>query len=73
MSQHHSKYSIWFFTGALLLTYGILIASAGFREFSHPEAHPVQLAELHIDFWWGLLLIVIGSIYVWAYFPSRQK
>ena len=44
--------SIWFFIGALLLVYGILITGAGLYELSNPPEHPVVHAELHAGIWW---------------------
>ena len=38
--------SIWFFTGALLLIYGVLILATGVWALSHPPEHPVVLASL---------------------------
>lgn len=73
MSHHHSRYSIWFFTGLLLFIYGVMIAGAGALEFNQPSAGNIKMAELHINFWWGLFLLVLGAVYLWIYAPSRQK
>jgi hypothetical protein len=61
---------IWFFIGALLLVYGVLILGAGLYGLAHPPA--VALAQLHVGVWWGLLLIAIGALYVRAYRPGRM-
>jgi hypothetical protein len=63
--------SIWFFIGALLLVYGVLILGAGIYGLSHPPA--VQLAELHVGIWWGVLLVVLGAVYSYAFFPRRKN
>jgi hypothetical protein len=60
---------IWFFIGALLLVYGVLILGAGIAGLFHPPH--VVLAELHVGIWWGALLIVIGVFYVWTFRPGR--
>jgi hypothetical protein len=60
---------IWFFIGALLLVYGVLILGAGIVGLFHPP--PVELAELHAGVWWGALLVVIGGSYVWLFRPGR--
>lgn len=73
MSFHDSKYSIWFFTGILLLIYGVLITGAGIYNYSGYGSRDIVLSELHIDLWWGLLLLVIGAIYCWFYLPARRK
>ena len=54
--------SVWYFIGWLLLVYGILILGAGLDILS-VQAPPV-MAELHIGIWWGLLLIIIGLVYI---------
>ena len=60
---------IWFFIGALLAVYGVLILGAGLAGLSDPPR--VVLAELHAGIWWGALLIAIGGLYVWAFRPGR--
>jgi hypothetical protein len=60
---------IWFFIGALLAVYGVLILGAGIAGLFNPPR--VVLAELHAGIWWGALLIVIGGLYVWVYRPGR--
>jgi hypothetical protein len=60
---------IWFFIGALLLVYGVLILGAGIFGLFHPP--PVVLANLHAGIWWGALLVVIGLGYVRAFRPRR--
>jgi hypothetical protein len=55
--------SIWFFSGILLLAYGVLIFITGLWELSHPPAHPPVLYQLHAPLWWGGLMIVGGLFY----------
>jgi hypothetical protein len=62
---------IWFFIGALLAVYGVLIFGAGVYGLFHPPA--VALANLHAGLWWGALLVVIGLTYVRAYRPRGEK
>ena len=59
--------SIWFFIGALLLIYGVLILIASL----FPSDRPVVLAELHVGIYWGVLLIVLGAIYSFKFRPGR--
>ena len=61
--------SIWFFVGALLLIYGVLILGAGLYERAVPSEHPVVLANLNAGIWWGALLLVLGSVYTWRFRP----
>jgi hypothetical protein len=65
--------SIWFFIGALLLVYGILIMGAGLYELSTPPEHPVVRADLHAGIWWGALLIALGAFYSLRFSPWRKK
>jgi len=60
---------IWFFIGALLAVYGVLILGAGIAGLFHPPR--VALANLHAGIWWGALLVVVGLAYVRAFRPRR--
>ena len=64
--------SIWFFIGALLLIYGILITGAGIYELSNPPAHPVVHAELHAGIWWGASPADSGNL-LFGEIPSRPE
>jgi FtsH-binding integral membrane protein len=70
--MHKHYISIWFFIGALLLVYGILITAAEFYGLSHPPPQPVVLAQYHAGLWWGVLLIILGGIYVIRFRPGKQ-
>ncbi len=61
---------IWFFIGALLAVYGVLILAAGIVGLFHPPK--VALASLHAGVWWGALLLAIGLAYVAAFRPRRK-
>ena len=71
--------SIWFFIGALLLVYGILILGAAIYGLSHPpEMQTVLSGRMqHIvsraGLWWGGLLIAMGAIYTYFYWPNNKK
>ncbi|HZT38197.1 MAG TPA: hypothetical protein VFA28_09870 [Bryobacteraceae bacterium] len=65
--------SIWFFIGAVLLIYGILILGAGVYSAAVPESNPVVLANLHAGVWWGILLIALGAFYSLRFSPWRRK
>ncbi|HEX3741460.1 MAG TPA: hypothetical protein VHV29_17310 [Terriglobales bacterium] len=70
MSEKHHIVPVWFFVGVLLLVYGVLIFISGLVEWSHlPDT---VLAELHAPVWWGMLLIVLGSVYCWLFRPGRK-
>jgi hypothetical protein len=42
------------------------------RKIEAPTEHPVKLAEMHVDVWWDILLLVIGMIYTIKYRPSKE-
>jgi hypothetical protein len=63
---------IWFFVGALLLIYGVLILSAALYELIAPPQRPVVLANLHAGIWWGALLIALGVFYTRRFRPGRR-
>jgi hypothetical protein len=67
----NTRVSIWFFIGLLLTVYGVLITGAGFYGLAHPPA--VRLGALHAALWWGLLLVAIGGLYTYVFFPTRAK
>jgi len=60
---------IWFFSGVLLLAYGVLITATGIWELSHPLANPPVLNNLHAPIWWGGMMAVAGLIYILRFRP----
>jgi hypothetical protein len=73
MTQAKQQISIWFFVGILLLVYGVLILGAGIYGAVNPAANAVVLADLHVGIWWGALLLILGAVYSWIFYPSRRK
>jgi hypothetical protein len=68
MEDEH-QIPIWLFIGGVLTVYGVLILGAGvYGLFSPPD---VKLYSLHADLWWGVLLTIVGSGYVWKFWPWR--
>jgi hypothetical protein len=66
--------SIWFFIGALLLSYGIIIFIANVYEAFVPTfGHTIVLRELNFGIWWGILLTIIGAVYFWTFRPWKNK
>jgi hypothetical protein len=70
MGEDHHIIPVWFFVGLLLLTYGVLILATGIAEFSDPP--PTVLSELHAPVWWGGVLMLIGGIYVFSFWPKKS-
>ncbi len=72
MESEH-QVPIWFFIGALLLVYGVIIMAAGVYAlvFPPPPEARVALFELHADLWWGLLMAVVGLYYCLRFNPRR--
>jgi hypothetical protein len=66
---------IWLFIGGILLLYGVLIFAAGVYALISPPPPDsrVALFHLHADVWWGLLMVVVGSIYVHRFWPGRRR
>lgn len=61
--------SIWFFSGILLLAYGVLIAATGLWELAHPPTHPPVLFHLHAPIWWGGMMAAAGLAYTIRFRP----
>ena len=67
--ERHHILPVWFFTGVLLLVYGVLILVSGLSEWSSPP--DVALTGLHAPVWWGALMTVVGLIYTLIYRPRK--
>ncbi len=63
--------SIWFFSGLLLLSYGILITATGLWELGHPPVHRPELYGLHAPIWWGGLMLLMGLFYTFRFRHHR--
>lgn len=71
--DHDKQIPIWFFIGALLAVYGVLITASGIYDWIHPPAHKVALWHLHAAVWWGGLLFVFGMVYVIRFWPRAGE
>ena len=72
--EHDKQIPIWFFIGVLLTVYGVLIFASGLYGWFNPPPKAAQVAlwELHADVWWGILLTVVGGVYVTRFRPGRE-
>lgn len=68
-----SMISIWFFVGCLLLVYGGLILAAGIRNYSAVSTPDVVMQNLHLQLWWGIGLLILGTVYTIRFFPRGLK
>jgi hypothetical protein len=73
MEHHDKQIPIWFFIGAILAVYGVLITASGILGWINPPAQKIALWELHADVWWGALLVVFGLFYVVRYWPTKEE
>jgi hypothetical protein len=64
--------SIWFFIGALLAVYGLLIVGSGVYELANPPENPVTLAHLRPALWWGALMVALGAVYLTKFRPGKE-
>ncbi|HBY60273.1 MAG TPA: hypothetical protein DEH78_10650 [Solibacterales bacterium] len=71
MSGTKHAISIWFFIGALLTIYGVMILGSGIYYLSHPLPHPVVLSEYRAELWWGVMLLVLGIFYCVKFPPGK--
>ena len=65
--------SIWFFIGALLAVYGVLILGSGIYSLYVPSTVVVAEPQLHIPIWWGAIMLVFGLIYAIRFRPNRSQ
>ena len=63
---------IWFFIGALLATYGLLILGEGIYQIFVPPANEIALANFHLAVWWGCGMLGLGSFYLVRFWPGRR-
>lgn len=61
--------SIWYLVGLMLLAMGAVITITGIYHLTTPSETKTVLAELHPDFWWGLVMLAVGG----AFFFGGRK
>ena len=55
--------SIWFLVGLMLLAMGAVITLSGAYHLLNPPETKTVLADLHADFWWGLVMVAAGAVF----------
>jgi len=70
--MHSSGISIWFFIGALLTVYGVMIFGYGLYELASHQTAGVVLADLHAPVWWGALMLALGLFYSVRFRPGKN-
>jgi len=73
--QSEHQVPIWFFIGALLLIYGVVILGVGLWHLVSPPPPEARVAlyDLHADIWWGALMALTGALYVTKFRPDRKQ
>jgi heme/copper-type cytochrome/quinol oxidase subunit 3 len=75
MHDHDKQIPIWFFIGALLAVYGLIIAGYALLTLHQPPPPnmPEEIYKLHAPIWWGVLLACLGIFYVVRFWPSKPE
>lgn len=71
MRERHHMLPVWFFIGVLLTIYGVIILITSIVDWSQPSQ--VILAQYHAGLWGGILLLLIGVLYVLKFRPRRPS
>ncbi len=72
MESEH-QIPIWFFIGALLGVYGVIIFGTGIYSAINPPAEQrVALSYLHADIWWGAMMTILGAFYCLRFHPFKK-
>ncbi len=53
---------IWFFVGWVLMVIGTIVLAAGIYHLFNPLPFHIELRGLHIDLWWGAILVAGGWV-----------
>lgn len=71
--MHSGRISIWFFIGALLVVYGLMIFGYGVWSLATGNTPNVALAYLHAPVWWGALMTLLGLFYAIRFRPGKKS
>jgi high-affinity Fe2+/Pb2+ permease len=56
--------SIWFFVGLVMSAMGLITLLAGIYSYDALENQDIRLSDLHANIWWGVLILIIGLVYI---------
>jgi len=56
---------IWYFVGWMLVMIGSLVVIAGIYGLFYTLPSKTIFPNMHIDLWWGAILILAGILYIW--------
>jgi hypothetical protein len=56
--------SIWYFVGLLLSAIGVIEMAAGISNLYFPSAEHTRLENLHANIWWGIMILIVGVVYI---------
>lgn len=71
MRERHHMLPVWFFIGLLLSAYGIIIFVTSLTDWSRPSS--AVLSQYHPGFWGGIVLLLVGGVYVLQFRPRRAR
>jgi len=71
MSERQHMLPVWFFIGMLLTVYGVIVFITSLVDWSEPTA--ALLSQYHPGLWGGILLLVIGGVYTFHFWPRRRR
>ncbi len=65
-------FSIWFFVGIMLAIYGPIVLIANIPGLSTSQNPHVVLEQLHAGIWWGILLTILGALFLYLHWPGKE-
>lgn len=64
---------IWYFVGWVLLAIGLVVLAAGIYNLFLAVPEASMFDHLYPDLWWGGVLIIVGSLYLYINKDVRIK
>ncbi len=64
MTEKKEMKSIWFLVGIVMFSIGSIVLISGIFYLIKPIDHDVKMSSLHTNIWWGLVIIIIGLVYI---------